>query len=1076
MKLAMVIWISVFGWAVDLSASAFQPSERSTRSGGVVIQKLFSASILVEAGVREGDIFFEWERRNKGPGDLSIKASGRLESPFDWLILINEQAPRGPIILRGVRQGTPIRFRVSEGRWGAKIHPNLEIKDQQLYLEGRQGLKNEEDPSRIIVGISKWQQLPHPSWFALEIANHWKKRKEWLKARKWYENAAAAEIHRPLYQAQIQYQFLQMEIRIDEIERADSLAESTLNALQPFGPSLMMARAYTDLGGCAWRKGDLDRATFYAEQELAIKEQLAPGSLTYSHCLARLGTLAWKVRALDEAEKYFLAALDIREKIAPGSGSSAPLFSGLGNLALDRGEWKKAERYFLRVMELYDLFGRDERSKAEVTVNLGSATYRLKNYAKAIEYYMQAYAYFERLSPGGLRCAQILNNLGNVENSRGNLSAAHDFFTRALEIKKKLQPDSVPLSTTYYNLGMVAQKQNQWEQAEENYLASFELLKKLSPGSLELAKVQRRLAIVAKEKKQLEVAEQFFSQSITTFSRQLENLGGTHASETRFREVNQRFYDDYLQFLLEHGRNEKAFEILEQYRAQTLLRMMVRNRFERTGKEVSQELLKKRESAAIRYQKTYAEWLLTGDDRIRARELDDLLFDQRSELDELQSQIRESPPKAVSPAAKSFKQVQQILDPGTLLLSYLLLHDQMVIFAVSAKAGLVVVEVKSGKAELEEQIYQLSEALSREARLGATELSRKMLQLRSRKLYESLIRPVGVNWAEVDRLVMIADGPLHLIPFSMLYDDQTGQYLIEKKPLVSAVSASVYAKSKGREPKPHTKIVAIGDPVYPNEDRPSEPLEVALQVGLNRGRSVESEVENKPDYKMRVTAPPGGQWSRLPQTAQEVERIGLMFGDRAQSFVRHKATEEALKNIGSDVSIIHIAAHAFIDKQRYLDSGLVLTLNPDFEQGAENGILHGWEIVKDLRLDADLVVLSACQTGLGQEAAGEGLVGLTYAFQAAGARTVLASYWNVHDLSTAVLMERFYQYLKAGDDKATALQKAQIDLIKHPISVKTTHWLERFLPGKTLDASSPFYWAAFQIVGPWDSADRGAAQ
>jgi CHAT domain-containing protein len=112
-----------------------------------------------------------------------------------------------------------------------------------------------------------------------------------------------------------------------------------------------------------------------------------------------------------------------------------------------------------------------------------------------------------------------------------------------------------------------------------------------------------------------------------------------------------------------------------------------------------------------------------------------------------------------------------------------------------------------------------------------------------------------------------------------------------------------------------------------------------------------------------------------------------------------------------------------------------------------------WEIFEQVRLDTDLVVLSACSSALGEELGGEGLIGLTRAFQYAGARSVVASLWNIRDQATAELMVRFYWHLRSGLPKDEALQSAQVELIREPVGGK--------------DFSAPFFWAAFQLYGDW---------
>ena len=122
-----------------------------------------------------------------------------------------------------------------------------------------------------------------------------------------------------------------------------------------------------------------------------------------------------------------------------------------------------------------------------------------------------------------------------------------------------------------------------------------------------------------------------------------------------------------------------------------------------------------------------------------------------------------------------------------------------------------------------------------------------------------------------------------------------------------------------------------------------------------------------------------------------------------------------------------------------------------------------WEIFEGaLRIEAELVVLSSCESALGEEIRGEGLRGLTRAFQYAGARSVAASLWQVADGTTAELMTRFYRHLKAGKTKDEALRLAQVELIRAPIAVEDAKGSK-----VEKDASAPYYWAAFQIYGDW---------
>jgi CHAT domain-containing protein len=190
--------------------------------------------------------------------------------------------------------------------------------------------------------------------------------------------------------------------------------------------------------------------------------------------------------------------------------------------------------------------------------------------------------------------------------------------------------------------------------------------------------------------------------------------------------------------------------------------------------------------------------------------------------------------------------------------------------------------------------------------------------------------------------------------------------------------------------------------------------------------------------------------SPLPATRKEVQGIARLFPGTADVFLGAEATEERAKAIGRDAAYVHIASHALLDEHLALNSALVFTIPSEQRPDRANGLLQVWEVFEQVRLDADLVTLSACETGLGMEVSGEGLIGLTRAFQFAGARSVVASLWSVADESTADLMTRFYSELRAGKSKDEALRSAQLGAIR----------------GQTA-YSHPFHWAAFQLFGDW---------
>jgi CHAT domain-containing protein len=270
-----------------------------------------------------------------------------------------------------------------------------------------------------------------------------------------------------------------------------------------------------------------------------------------------------------------------------------------------------------------------------------------------------------------------------------------------------------------------------------------------------------------------------------------------------------------------------------------------------------------------------------------------------------------------------------------------------------------------------------------------------------------------------------------VLPFAALLRG-TGEPLVAWKPLHTEVSATVYAElKKTRKPDSNQplQLVAFGDPHVP----------VGGAQAMARGG----------DAVLRSASTRGFAFGVLPFSRQEVEGIAKLYPVGSRVYIGADATEERAKALGKDVRYVHFATHGLLDEREPLNSALVLSIPDKVREGGENGLLQTWEIFEQVRLDADLVTLSACNTGMGQELRGEGLIGLTRAFHYAGARSILASLWNVDDLRTMQLMQRFYRELHQGRSKDEALRAAQLEL------------------AGSQSAAAPYYWAGFSLFGDW---------
>jgi CHAT domain-containing protein len=276
-------------------------------------------------------------------------------------------------------------------------------------------------------------------------------------------------------------------------------------------------------------------------------------------------------------------------------------------------------------------------------------------------------------------------------------------------------------------------------------------------------------------------------------------------------------------------------------------------------------------------------------------------------------------------------------------------------------------------------------------------------------------------------MVIVPDGPLHLLPFAALHDPLSRRrYVVEAKPFIVASSATLYdtlTRSAPRGAAP-TAVVGFGDPVYPSAgDRDAGSASATVARAFDRGLSL----------------------TPLPATRRELAALRSL-SPQARLWLGAEATEERAKALGRDARIVHFACHGYLDEQFPLESGLALSMSAGPDAG-ENGLLQAWEVFESVRFDADLVTLSACQTGLGQDMGGEGLLGLTWAFQYAGARSVLATLWEVNDASTAELMRAFYRNVAAGVPAPEALRRAQVALLRNA------------------STAPPYFWASFTLAG-----------
>lgn len=528
----------------------------------------------------------------------------------------------------------------------------------------------------------------------------------------------------------------------------------------------------------------------------------------------------------------------------------------------------------------------------------------------------------------------------------------------------------------------------------------------------------------------------------------------------------------------------EAFRINEQSRARSLLDLLSETDAAIT-EGVPAELLKRKQENLDR-QQDIAD-ILTGVNvsteelKKKPAELDAELETLQTEYEEIENQIRTASPRYASLTANkplTLAEVQQnVLDDQTVLVEYALQTDDSYLFVASKSA------VNLFKLPARANVDKL--AMDLRAQLIPSKLQRRIVGIdvaeanrglgiaaaapedvapfvaASNALYKVVLEPAAGMIGE-KRLMVVADGALNYIPFEVLLKTTDGGdfsslgYLVKSNEVVYAPSASVVGTIKQQRTKATGRaMLIIADPVFNSNDaraqkRPAAPATDAEVRGLGIQSAVADVSGTIPASNPQMEGLPLARLNGTRTEADQISKLAKSSGNQADVWLDLDANEDNLA--GRDVTkyrVIHVATHGLLNAERPQFTGVVLSL---VGNKTHDGFVRTDEVF-NLRLGSPLVMLSACETGLGKEKRGEGVMGLTRAFMYAGAPTVGVSLWSVADKSTADLMTDFYRRLLStgeGTTSSSALRGAQLAMIS----------------GKKY--SAPFYWAPFVLVGDWN--------
>lgn len=677
--------------------------------------------------------------------------------------------------------------------------------------------------------------------------------------------------------------------------------------------------------------------------------------------------------------------------------------------------------------------------EAVALMRVGQGLYDRAEYRSAVEYVNQALALCRA---SGLRSTEalMLSMLGRIRNAEGDDVAAEHAYRDALRVAREVAGGTEYEAVSLDSLGTIFTSRRQYEEALGYYTQALVLERRRGNRRLEMATLFR-MAGVEHTRGNPSAARAHVESAIEILESVRRNVAvdGLRASVQASR---QRYYILYIDILMglherspSSGFDRLAFEVSERARARSLLDLLAEGRVEiRRGLPPA---LKARENhvelqmSAVQRRWQAAKEAGAPSDQIAALEEELAGAEQgRQRLEwEIRGQFREYADLAYPPPLTADR-VVPLLDHRTALLEYTLGQTTSFLFVVTNE-GVRAHRLADAK-EIQQLVTEVRSALSKPGRRELTRYERS-----ARRLYELLVAPAADILATRDTLLIAPDRALHYLPFEALLtasvdprgagdDRRERPYLLKRWAVAYVPSASVLASLRERaaattvstDASRRTDLVAFADPA-------TGPVSTRSSVADARARDGPGRLMYARDEVKAVAA------------RFKPEHVALYLGDVAR--------EENVKDNGrvASAKFVHFATHGLFDEEQPARSGLLLAADP---ASREDGLLQVREVF-NLQLSADLVVLSACQTGLGKDVRGEGVMGLSRAFLYAGAKSVAVSLWPVADRSTADLMTGLYRALGEGHDRVAALREAKLALIRD------TQW------------SHPYYWAPFALIG-----------
>lgn len=834
-----------------------------------------------------------------------------------------------------------------------------------------------------------------------------------------------------------------------DYKQAKEHYDQSLKLAEELGDKITLSGVFTSMGILYIVQANYPQALDFFQRGLRIREELGD-KLNISRELTNIGNIYFlqsdNARALESLQR----SLKLSEELGIKQTSSGTLLS-IGNVYYSQGNYPQALEYFQQCLKIKREIG-DRGGVARALSNIGSTYGMQGEYAQSLDYLQQALKIREELGDKQ-GTIEDLHGIGVTYFLQGDYAKALDSGHRVLKLAEELGNNHL-LADIFQNLADCYLRLGQYEAALKHADGAFARATQSGvPGGLWTARTVAGKAHLALN--QPEQARQDFLEAIVTIEKLRGQVAGGEQERQLFFENKIDPYQGMIDLSLSQNNPAQALSYAERAKGRVLLDVLSSGRAKVTKAMTSNELERDRALAAQitslntqlaalkRSKPTEAQLTEITAQLDKARlEYEAFQVSLYAEHPELKVKRGQTPLLALDEVAALLPNRQ------TAILEYVVTEDKSYLFVLRKAVQTGV----GNKAPVELTVHTInikSKELSELSEAFRQNVAERNLTVKTpaRKLYDLLIKPAEEQLRDVRRICIVPDGALWNLPFQALHHGTSG-YLLEQYALFYAPSLSVLREMGRRAaalnaahhlPAAGTRRTAQSSAGSKN----AQPELLALGNPKLSGETITKVHIIRRDEPL----------SPLPDAEKEVNFLGRLYGPgNSKVLIGEQAQEATVKAEAGNYEVVHFATHAVLDDRNPLYSRIMLSRADGDVQ--EDGLLEAWEIMK-LDLDTELAILSACQTARGRVAAGEGVIGMSWALFVAGSPAAVVSQWKVDSARSAELMIEFHRNLRQRQrDRLTytrseSLRQAALKLLHGPYN-------------------HPAYWAGFILIG----ADR----